>query len=207
MAVIGQTQSGKSTLVNRLLSHWQYLVILRTKTDTVRYDAQKIKRAADIQDPRYTAFELAPKFDQQPVQFKALLDSVWRQKGWTVYVDELYEIDKLQGLRPEINRLLTQGASKGITLVTGVQRPVEVTRWNISQAAHVLCFAQEGRDVKNVCDATTPRMKATIESLNRHEFVWYVRATRSFKVYRLDMAADVLTEVGGPHEGTLAHER
>lgn len=74
--------------------------------------------------------------------------------------------------------LLTQGRSKGISVVTGMQRPVGVTRFAISQASHVLCFSQEGRDLKTVIEATSPRLAGPISQLERYEFVWYNRPTR-----------------------------
>lgn len=208
VTVIGDTGSGKSTLMGGtdemagLLDERKYLLILRSKPDEVRYHGVRIVRTATpaMKDPRLPRLELSPAYEKQPAEFGAALELAWRQKGWTIYIDEGYHVDRLLSLRDLIDRLLTQGRSLRLTAVIGLQRPVAVSRFAISQSTHVICFAQEGRDAKTVADATTPRLVPVIEQLGRFEFVWYHRKSRTWQVLRLQ-------DLQALSEGGLTAER
>lgn len=192
MCVIGDTGSGKTTLMYGLngnpgLLHWRkYVMSLRSKADDARWDAPRINRALPaLNDPKIGHIELFPRRGHEMVEFSLALDLAWKQKGWTVYLDEAYHADRLLRLRTQIEDLLTRGRSLGITVVTGLQRPVNVSRFAISQSKHVIVFAQEGRDAKTIAEATTPRILGAIEALPRYGFVWFERSTRSLWTGRL----------------------
>jgi hypothetical protein len=185
MAVVGETGSGKSFLIAALVQTRQWTVSLKSKADDTKLPGQLIRTAKDIDNPRYSRFVLYPPYDKQRFEFAQVLDRVWRQGGWTVNIDELYQIDGLFRLGAFVNRLLTQGRSEKISVVCGMQRPVGVTRFALSQAAHVICFAQEGRDLKTIVEATTPRMEEPVKNLKRFEFAWYSRRDREIWVGRL----------------------
>lgn len=136
-----------------------------------------IRKASGINDIRYDRFLLDPIYESQGHEFASVFEEVWASGGWTVYLDELYYLTQI-GLTPHINRLLTQGRSMGITMVTGMQRPTGITRFALSQSSHVLVFAQEGRDAKTIGEATSPRMVEAVEELREHEFAWYHRNSR-----------------------------
>jgi hypothetical protein len=156
----------------------QYLVVLRSKRDPIRYPVQKITKTAHLMD--HTAFqslEIAPPLRKQPLEFWSVLEKAYKHGGWTVYVDELLYLDRL-GLRMHLENLLTQGRSKGISVWMGVQRPAQITRFALSESTHVLSFMLEGRDAKTVGDATSPRMEDAVEQLGRFEFAWYDRISR-----------------------------
>lgn len=86
------------------------------------------------------------------------------------------------GLRPWIERLLTQGRSLGISVVYGQQRPVTTSRFVISQCSHLFCFRVEGRDAKTVAESTTPRILPVLDSLTGHDFAYYHRPTRTVAI-------------------------
>lgn len=175
MAIIGMTGSGKSTLASRLLESRDYCVILRSKADEVRYPlTRRSSSASTLDDPRVDRLELHPHFDKQSAEFAQALDKVWRMGGFTVYVDETHYVDDELGLRPLLNRLLTQGRSPGkISMVCGMQRPTNVTRFAIGESSHVLAFGLEGRDVKILEQAASPRIGDIVEQLPQHHFAWY----------------------------------
>lgn len=178
MAVVGETGSGKTMLISKLIQTRTYCVSLKSKGDDTRLPGKLITKAAGIDDIRETRFVLYPKYEDQRLEFARLFEKVWKQGAWTVNIDELYQIDELYRLRWFVNRLLTQGRSEHISVVCGMQRPVSVTRFALSQAAHVICFAQEGRDLKTVEEATTPRISQAVAQLGRYEFAWYHRKSR-----------------------------
>lgn len=179
LAIVGDTGSGKSTLAALLLSTRRYLLVLRTKPDTVRYDATTVATADAMADLSHERIVLSPKYEHQAREIARALDLVWRQGGWTVYVDELYYTSQHLKLSPFVDRLLTQGRSKGVSVVTGMQRPVQVSRFALSQSTHVLAFAQEARDAKLLGEATSRAMEGAVNGLARYEFAWYDRIARS----------------------------
>ena len=123
-----------------------------------------------------------------------LFRSTYRHGRWTVAIDEGFAAEKL-GLGQWIERSLTQGRSKGLTLVYGQQRPVSppgtmVSRFALSQATHVFCFRVEGRDAATIAESTTPRILPYISEqaaertgdtsllLPERSFAYYHRAAR-----------------------------
>jgi hypothetical protein len=112
---------------------------------------------------------------------------VWKQGGWTCYNDEEWYLEEELGLTKAINKLLTQGGGKGITMVLGAQRPTRISRFVISQSTHVLCSNVEGRDRKELELATTRRMGAVCSTLGRHEFAWFYRHTKEVVVVKLKL--------------------
>jgi len=139
---------------------------------------------------------LDPKYEHQFAEFHLALEKVWRQGGWTVALDELLYLDRL-GLRKPIERLLTQGRSKGISVLVGMQRPAQVTRFAISESMHVLSFGLEGRDAKELGLATQRWVGDAVAQLGRYEFAWYRRPDRLW-VGKLDLKTHALVgeEVG-----------
>ena len=108
----------------------------------------------------------------------ALLERAWEQGGWTVVIDELWYLEEMLKLRPLSERLLTQGRSKKVSMVVGMQRPARVSRFAISSCTHLFTFRVEGRDLQTIKEATTPRIVDPINALTGHKFVYYNRATR-----------------------------
>lgn len=125
---------------------------------------------------------LEPTYRQQRLEISAALEKVWTQGSWTCVIDELLYIERLK-LTNMVERLLTQGRSKNISTVVGMQRPVAVTRFAISSSTHVFCFQLEGRDIVTVAEATTPRIAQPLLQLDNesHDFVYFNRRTRQVK--------------------------
>ncbi len=101
------------------------------------------------------------------------MDKAYKQGGWTIFVDEGFELRRL-GLQKIHEKLLTQGRSKGISVVTGVQRPSYVSRFTFSESSHVLSFRHEGRDVKVMKDAYGETHANAVAGLDKkaYEFAW-----------------------------------
>jgi hypothetical protein len=132
-----------------------------------------------MDDTRFKSFELWPQLHSQPREFFFALEKAYKQGGWTVCVDELLRIDRY-GLREHVENLLTQGRSLGISVLVGMQRPAQITRFALSESSHVISFNHEGRDAKTLAESTSPRLFPVVESLQRHEFVWFHRPTKQF---------------------------
>jgi hypothetical protein len=199
VATIGQTGTGKSTLLAWLLRRWSYLIALQTKSDSLTaqdYDAHLIRRAAQLDDTHYTRFLLKPRYQEQRREIALALDRPWRngEPGWTIDIDELFYIQEKLNLGELVDRLLTQGRSESLTTVVGMQRPARISRFAISQSTHVLAFGMEGRDAKLLSEATTPSVQEVVEQLEQHEFLWFYRPTRALWIGKLDLRTGQLIE-------------
>ncbi len=165
-------------LARALLASRSYLLILRSKPDDVQYATDRKVRSESaalqaMSDQRIKRIEVIPEYDEQAPIFEAVLDKAYKQGGWSVFVDEGFELRRL-GLVKQHEKLLTQGRSKGISVVTGVQRPSYVSRFTFSESRHVLSFHHEGRDVKVMRDAFGEQHAAAVAGLDdaSHQFAW-----------------------------------
>lgn len=201
IAVIGDTGSGKSYLLaNGLLRLREYVVVFLTKSDprdTALWKAagyRFVRHAKDIDDARYSRFVLQPRYHEQAREGWRLAEKVYRQGRWTIVWDEYFLAERL-GLGEQIEKLLTQGRSNSISTVVGMQRPVAISRFAISQATHVFTFVVEGRDADTLGEAASPRLLPLISErwrsqashraeaeripmLREHEFAYYHRKHR-----------------------------
>lgn len=196
--MIGDTGTGKTYLLaHAILPLHKFVVVFKTKGD--EDDASKwrgykrIRKAAGIRDERHERFLLDPAYREQAREGYELLERVWKQGGWTVVIDEGWYTEKL-GLQPYIERLLTQGRSKGISVVFGQQRPVTTSRFVISQCSHLFTFRVEGRDAITIGESATPRLLPFISEqyaerkrdrshlLGKYDFAYYHRPTRTVGV-------------------------
>jgi len=122
-----------------------------------------------MSDQRVGRLEVAPEYDEQASTIEAVLEKAYRQGGWTIAIDEGFELTRL-GLIKTHQKLLTQGRSKGISVVTGVQRPSYVSRWTFSESSHVISFRHEGRDIKTMKDAYGETHANAVAGLDKRKF-------------------------------------
>jgi len=178
IACVGDTGSGKTYLIAQLVKMRQYVVIFRTKPDDIKFPGfTKIKVAEDMERWDSDKVLLEPSYRDQAVEGFRMLDKVWKHGRWTIVVDELWYTERL-GLKAYVERLLTQGRSKQISVIVGMQRPAQISRFAISSCTHLFTFQLEGRDIQTVRDVTTPRIVPVVESLQGKDFAYYHRGKR-----------------------------
>jgi ABC-type dipeptide/oligopeptide/nickel transport system ATPase component len=180
MAIIGDTGSGKTFLEARLMAMRDNVVVCRTKPDDIKFDGFKMVRTASAMDVagRYL---LTPKYERQAVEIADALTKAWEQGHWTIAIDELYYATNMLKLDAYVNRLLTQGRSKRITVITGMQRPAWISRFALSQSTHTFLFVTEGRDRQTIAQALTPRLADVVSELRKHEFAYFHRPSRTIR--------------------------
>lgn len=175
VALVGATQSGKTYLANRLLRNRKYRIMLVSKTDRIQWAGwRNIKRVSQIDLRRDTAYRLIPEYAEQAVEFWRAMEMAWLEGGWCIYVDEMYYVQDRLGLSSNIIQLLTQGASKYISVMVGMQRPAWVTKFAVSEPVHVLSFRLgDRRDVKTLVDASgSQELGIMIPRLARYQFAY-----------------------------------
>lgn len=179
--IVGDTGSGKTYLESKLLDLRDNVVVVKTKPDDIKFKGYKqVRKFNDLMDLRTRKFVLNSGLDpiRQHHNIANLIHLVWRQEGWTVAVDETYYWTSVLKMEKQLNMLLTQGRSKHLTMVVGMQRPAWISRFALSQATHAFIFRCEGRDLTTLSQALSPKVVAPVEGLRGHDFVYFNRATR-----------------------------
>lgn len=193
VAIIGTTGTGKTYLMSRLLSLRKYVAVVRTKADDIKFtDYKRVKDASALDSLRDTRLLIEPEFSQQRNVVAETFAKVWSAGGWTLVVDELFYAIKVLRLQVGIEMLLTQGRSKRISIVTGMQRPVHVTRFALSEVSHVFTFRLEGRDAKTISDMTSQEFAIASTRVPRFHFAHYHVPTRTIGVGTADHLDRVL---------------
>lgn len=189
IAIIGDTGTGKTYLFSKLVELRSHVVVFKTKRDDTWKEFRNFRRVKDARamDENYSSrLIVEPPYEKQAEVGFDILERSWRQGGWTVGIDELWYTERLN-LRPQVERLLTQGRSEHLTAMVGMQRPVFVSRFALSQCTHVFAFRCEGRDVKVIRDAFSERLVPYIDAdspkaISGHDFVYFNRSTRAVTV-------------------------
>lgn len=177
VAIIGSNGTGKTYLESKILPLRDYVVVCRTKADDITFDGFRTIKTVDGITVGQHKYLLAPRYEAQRYEIHRAVEMAWRQRAWCVAFDELFYLCEKLRLANDADRLLTQGRSLKISVVVGMQRPSRITRFGISESIHVFVFRAEGRDVKTIEEATTPRIVPAIAALRRYEFAYFNRLT------------------------------
>ena len=200
--VVGDTGTGKTYLESKIIPLRQHVILLRTKGDDIKFDGfRKVTSQLQIgaipfgsDAKKITRWMLQPKlssFADQRQEIARTFQMAWIEGGWTVVVDEAYYICNKLKLQDPLDMLLTQGRSKHITLIVGMQRPAWISRFSLSQATHCFIFRLEGRDLKNLADALSPTIIKPIQGLTGHSFVYFNRSTREVKIGNANSLSEI----------------
>jgi DNA helicase HerA-like ATPase len=194
--IIGDTGSGKTYLESKLLDLRDYTVVIKTKPDDIKFPGyRKIRKYTDIMDLKTKRFVLDAGFDSalQRYHIANTINLAWKQEGWTIAVDETYYWTSVLRMEKQLNMLLTQGRSKKLTVVAGMQRPAWISRFALSQATHAFIFRCEGRDLVTLSQALSPKVVKPVEELRGHDFVYFNRATREVKTGNANRLSELVT--------------
>jgi hypothetical protein len=193
--ICGDTGQGKTYLESKLLRYRGHVMYLRNKPDDIVFDTfRKVASTFDIGKWRFdnagkaiTRWMVQPEYKNilaQRREFKAAYDKAWNDGAWTVVVDEAFYQTKKLKLGDDIDILVTGGRSKHITMIVGCQRPAWISLFPMSQSTHAFIFGCEGKDLKRLAEAYTPRIIKPVQELDqtKHDFVYYNRITRQVHI-------------------------
>jgi hypothetical protein len=107
---------------------------------------------------------------------RRMLENVYEEGGWCVYLDELRYISEQLKLRNHLELLWQQGRALGVSVVAGSQRPAHVPLVAYSQASHLFLWRTgDDRDLARVAEfglAPSATIRAEVPSLERHEVLY-----------------------------------
>jgi hypothetical protein len=165
MIVIGETNSGKTTLLSQVLYKRPYVVVFVTKTFDDSFDRKRWPGYTLMREWNgYKAAQaervlLWPKHGKtipetrelQRTVFEEAFNRIYLERGWTVVVDETqWMVDELK-LGTAVKTFQHQARSSGITNVSGVQRPSHIPVITYGSATHAYVSRQtEDSDVKRL---------------------------------------------------------
>ncbi len=89
-----------------------------------------------------------------------------------------------------IDELLTDGRSKGITVVTAQQLPVDTTKYAIAESYITISFMLNEKYAKVVAEKTNALMGEIITKLGHHDLAIFDRRTHQVWTGRLNLGTD-----------------
>jgi len=189
VSVVGDTGTGKTFLISRLVRYRRYVVVLKTKADARGgwKEERKLwpgfihaKSATAMDDLRHSRIFLEPDRTsraEQARQGAAMLKRVWDQTAWTCVIDEHWYAEMI-GLKTPIEQMDTQGRSLDITMIHGMQRPAQISRFVLSQSTHAFIFRLEGLDTKRIKESLSESIVPLMAQLKEYECVYFNRKRR-----------------------------
>lgn len=190
----GQTGSGKSELLSRLLADpWsrnrkKYSTLFVTKPRDPLFKSPYVdgfERQQAFYPQAHTSKVMlsAPRGDStrqdvgnQHAIFRDALDTIYAQGGWTVGIDETYWMNRELALGNDISRIAYMGRALGVTGIFNTQRPSHIPVLIPQSATHAF-LGKMGRreDVNRVAElgGDYHETLAAVNSLrSKHDFVY-----------------------------------
>ena len=141
---LGCSGSGKTTLAEKVLSIYPYSVVLDTKHDLNWKGYTVFDSLKDlIQNPAERnlyrperGFERDSSYELQT----ELFEWIWARKNTAVYIDEATQISTSTRICPSLFDLITRGRSRGISVLSGSQRPSGLKQEFLSESENIYCF-------------------------------------------------------------------
>lgn len=161
VSILGNTGGGKTHLMTLLLPLHPFVTVLATKPGDRAMDhliehygyarLERWQKLDPLAVPRRILWPDVTSLgadEHQREVFLEALNKIYREKGWTIAVDETLIIANDLNLSRELRQFFTQGRSIGLSVIACTQRPRNVPLELYSQATHLFVFRQS--DVADV---------------------------------------------------------
>jgi len=179
--IIGKTGSGKSVLFDTLLKFLAkktLIILIDTKREYEHIPDFKLK-FLKANKGLYRVYELRHRgktIDHVPTVVEFISNLLFARKNCMLAIEEMSQATKKNAYRlgdimPHLNKLLTQGRSRGVGFLGTSQRPQQVHTDFLSQADHIISF-----EVTSTHDLKAMRTyidEKHYEGLKRFEFIHY----------------------------------
>lgn len=208
LALIGKTGTGKTTLASDLLQIRDYVIALAVKRrdDTLDlfksqgYRMLEYKPITGLTIP-YNAFHVVIKIrpsslrdTSQAQRVYHVLDKVFRDGGWCVYLDDTGYMTGSLGMKRPLVVLLSQARSNGTSVVTALVQPTSITQGvpteTLRQIRHLIAWRYDDEpsieSIARIGGLDKKLLPQIMRELDPHDFIYsrdgsltIVRNTRS----------------------------
>lgn len=188
--ILGPTGTGKSYFSRQIMDMREYVAVIAVKP---RDDTIERFKGSAYGEPYKLIRQWPPHYGEkrviywekpkgldalklQATRIHKALNEMYREGGWSIYIDEGGYVAGVLGLGQAVGVLLNQGRSSGISVVLCVTRPTSVVarvpKEAFSQPRHKLIFKYENRDelkaASQVADLDLRALEEATDSLKTH---------------------------------------
>lgn len=178
--IVGQTESGKTFVAERLLEPAERLVVFDAKgnlkerfhlQEMSRKNRRKLEKGGPIrlQIPQPTM-----SLNDLPLYYEEVIEELMYYGNLTVYMDETSRVTGYtNNVLPQFGRMYTQGREVNqVGVVASIQRPSRMPMILFSEAQHFLAFRLNlDADRKRMAETMGETVRTPI--LDKHGFYYY----------------------------------
>lgn len=211
VTIIAPTGWGKTTLAVEIVEPRTYVLFLATKPQdpiitALKKHGWRVTHKLDIQhtsdgkvvDRRLVYWPVVSKKDrdlstvrfEQATEIQKAFNYVYKAGEWCVLADETIWLADGLKLEPEIETILFQGRTLGVSLISLAQRPAEVPRACYSQANHVfLSKTSDKYDMRRLSDiggGQSSEIQQILPTLQKYDFLYYNKDNDVLMIVRVD---------------------
>lgn len=189
VAMIGPTDSGKTTLALGILPLRRYITVLATKPkDSTLSKFGKSNGFRRYQEWPELDADLSPRrliwpdatslysAQNQRTHFQKSMAQIYREGGWCLYIDELWFIIHHLRLELEVRTYLQQARSNNISLMVATQRPAFVPLEVYDQSQHLFFWRDnDERNLNRISGISwlnANYVRALVANLDRHQVLY-----------------------------------
>lgn len=171
--LVGKTGSGKTTLAEKLLTAWRYVIVLDVN-GTVNFKGYKIVTSLpDLYECEFAKIIYRPNIYELNFEtFDDFFAFIYERKNTCVYVDEVFGVcGSAQKIPFYYRAILTRGRGRNIACISSTQTPVNVPHFILSQAENYFVFTLKMPQDREKIEKITGIPQSKIESLKKYEFI------------------------------------
>lgn len=180
ISLIGQSGTGKTTLAAKLLDIRGYVVVtaVKRRDETLTLFRRKGYKTIGKWPPDYGFNQvilwkqpksLSDDLGTQRAAIHKMLNAVYLDGGWCVYLDDTGYLASTLRLATDIGVLLNQARSNRVSVVVGMTRPssviARIPKETLNQVRHVLVFKYSNIDEIESCAKVAGISRASMSEI------------------------------------------